>query len=176
MTRTATTRHTAAALSAMSRDAFTETLAGVFEHSPWVAEGAWSARPFHDLDQLHGALVAVVRHAGRERRLALIRAHPELAGKAAASGAMTRDSTLEQASAGLDRCAPEELAALRQGNRAYLDRFGFPFVMAVKGRTRTAILQALAQRLDNSPQAEFDRCLDEIAKIARLRLADLVAP
>jgi len=162
-----------AALSAMPMDAFTTALTGVFEHSPWIAEGAWEARPFASLEALHREMVAVLARASDERKLSLIRAHPELAGNEAAAGTMTTESIGEQASAGLDRCTPEELRAIRAGNRAYRERFGFPFVMAVKGRPRSEILAALAARLGNSREVEVARCLEEIAKIARLRLAAL---
>ena len=162
------------ALSAMDRDAFAETLGGVFEHSPWVAERAWEAKPFADVEVLHGAMTQTVRDAGHERQLALSRAHPELAGKAAAEGTLSCESTGEQAGAGLDRCTPEELVALHALNRAYRDRFDFPFVMAVKGRSRSEILAALRERLDQPVEEEFARCLNEIAAIARMRLADLI--
>ena len=108
-----------------------------------------------------------------DEKLALIRAHPELAGKEAAAGTLTSESTGEQASAGLDRCTAGELARLRDGNRAYRDKFGFPFVMAVKGRSRVDILAAMDSRLRNTRDDEFARALGEIAKIARFRLAAL---
>ena len=165
---------TLAALHALDRPAFVATLAEIFEHSPWVAEGAWQARPFASIDQLHAAMVQVVDEAGRERQLALIQAHPDLAGKAAARGELTASSTDEQASAGLDRCTPEELARVQTLNQAYKDKFGFPFIMAVKGRSRASILAAFAERLDNSPEAEFAQALAQIAKIARLRLLALI--
>ena len=165
---------TLTALSGDDRGAFVAALGGVFEHSPWIAEGAWSARPFGSVDSLHRAMAAVLEHATEERKLALIRAHPELAGKEAVAGTMTAESVGEQASAGLDRCSPDELRALRSGNRAYRERFGFPFVMAVKGRSRSEILAALAARVENPRQVEFARCLEEIVKIARLRLAALL--
>ena len=154
----------------MGEDAFVAALGAVFEHSPWVAEGAHRAGPFASVEALHGAMVAVMRAAARERRLALVRAHPQLAGREAEAGALTGDSSAEQASAGLDRCTQEELAALRDRNAAYLARHGFPFVMAVKGRTKIEILEAMAARVGNETEAELERCLDEIAAIARLRL------
>jgi 2-oxo-4-hydroxy-4-carboxy-5-ureidoimidazoline decarboxylase len=162
------------ALGALDRAGFVAVLGGIFEHSPWVAEGAFDARPFRDLGALHAAMVAVVRGAGRERQLALVRAHPQLAGREAAAGTLTSDSSAEQASAGLDRCTPEELVALRERNAAYLERFGFPFVMAVKGRSRHEILAAMVARLGNDGEAEIDRCLEEIAQIARRRLEALL--
>ncbi|HXX83834.1 MAG TPA: 2-oxo-4-hydroxy-4-carboxy-5-ureidoimidazoline decarboxylase [Casimicrobiaceae bacterium] len=165
---------TLASLSAADRSAFVAALGGVFEHSAWIAEGAWTARPFASVDALHRAMAAVLERAAEEQKLALIRAHPELAGKEAAAGTMTAESVGEQASAGLDRCSPDELRALRSGNRAYREKFGFPFVMAVKGRSRSEILASLAARVENARQVEFARCLEEVVKIARLRLAALL--
>ncbi len=162
-----------AALHNLERTGFIAALGEIFEHSPWVAEGAWSARPFTNTEQLHTTMVQVVQDAGHERQLALVQAHPDLAGKAAARGELTASSTDEQASAGLDRCTPEELIKIQELNQAYKDKFGFPFIMAVKGQSRDKILAAFAQRLNNSPEVEFDQALAEIAKIAQLRLADL---
>ena len=150
-------------------------LGGIFEHTAWIAERAYERRPFASVDALHRAMLAVLTAAPREAKLALICAHPELAGKEAAAGTMTADSIGEQASAGLDRCSPDELARLRAGNAAYREKFGFPFVMAVKGKTRQEILAALAERTGNTRDAEFARCLDEIGKIARLRLDALLS-
>jgi len=162
------------ALGDLDRAGFLEIFGGVFENAPWVAEAAWELAPFAGLEQLHAALVGVMRAATRERQSALIRGHPDLAGKAAIAGAVTAESREEQASAGLDQCAPAEFAELQACNRAYRDKFGFPFIMAVKGRNRHDILAAFAARQGNTPEAEFHRALDEIARIARLRLADLV--
>jgi 2-oxo-4-hydroxy-4-carboxy-5-ureidoimidazoline decarboxylase len=164
---------TLAAVSTADRAAFVSTLGGIFEHSPWIAEAAWAARPFASVDALHRAMLAVLDSASYDRKLALIRAHPELAGREAEAGTMAAESVGEQASAGLDRCTSEELARLRAGNRAYLEKFGFPFVMAVKGRNRREILDALTARLENPGDAEFSHCLEEIGKIACLRLAAL---
>ena len=150
-------------------------LGGIFEHTPWIGEQAYAARPFGSVDALHGAMMAALASAPDTAKLALICAHPELAGKEAAAGTMTRDSVGEQASAGLDRCTPEELARLRAGNAAYREKFGFPFVMAVKGKSRQEILAALDARLGSSRDAEFARCLDEIGRIARFRLDALLA-
>ncbi len=161
-------------LPEMDRDAFVAAFGGVFEHSRWVAEGAWAGAPFHGLEELHEAMVAVLCAAPRARQLALIHAHPDLAGKAAIAGKVTRESRGEQAGAGLDRLTPGEYARFRKLNRAYRERFGFPFILAVKGMDKARILESFADRLENTPDAELDRCLTEIAKIARLRLADLV--
>jgi 2-oxo-4-hydroxy-4-carboxy-5-ureidoimidazoline decarboxylase len=164
---------TVASLSDATREEFVAVLGGVFEHTPWIAQRAYAARPFESVDALHRAMVDALGAATPEAKLALIRAHPELAGKEAAAGTMTADSAGEQASAGLDRCTSAELERLRQGNRAYREQFGFPFVMAVKGKTREAILATLAARLGNPREEEFARCLAEIGGIARLRLAAL---
>jgi 2-oxo-4-hydroxy-4-carboxy-5-ureidoimidazoline decarboxylase len=171
---TAPSRPSLASLSGAPKKEFVATLGGIFEHTPWIAERAYERRPFLNVDALHGAMLAVLAAAPREAKLALICAHPELAGKEAAAGTMTSDSVGEQASAGLDRCSPDELARLRSGNAAYREKFGFPFVMAVKGKTRQEILAALAERTGNTRDAEFARCLDEIGKIARLRLDALL--
>ena len=159
------------ALSAMSKEEFVAALGGIFEHTPWIAERAHAARPFADVDTLHRAMVAVLAAAPDAAKLALIRAHPELAGKEAAAGTMTAESVGEQASAGLDRCTRAELARLSELNARYRTRHGFPFVIAVKGKSKHDILAALEARLGNESADEFRRCLDEIAKIARLRLA-----
>lgn len=170
---TAARRPDIASVSSLGPDAFAAALEGVFEHSPWVAQRAYSARPFSSVDDLHAAMVAAVVAAPQEMQLALIRAHPELAGREAQAGAMTAESVSEQASAGLDRCSADELERLRAGNRAYREKFGFPFVMAVKGRDRHEILDALESRLQGTRGEEFARCIAEIGKIARLRLAVL---
>jgi 2-oxo-4-hydroxy-4-carboxy-5-ureidoimidazoline decarboxylase len=169
-----TERPTLASLSAARRDEFVRVLGGIFEHTPWIAERAYEARPFRSVDELHRAMLAALAPAPREAKLALICAHPELAGKEAAAGRMTEDSMGEQAAAGLDRCTPDELARLRAGNAAYREKFGFPFVMAVKGRCRQEILAELASRVGGTRDAEFARCLGEIGKIARLRLDALL--
>ena len=161
-------------LSVGDRAHFVAALGSAFEHSPWVAEIAWEARPFASIDQLHAAMVDAVRSAGSSQQLALICAHPELAGKEAAAGCLTQDSQAEQASAGLDRCTAEESGRLRQLNRSYRDKFGFPFVMAVKHRSKHDILAALAARTSNSREQEFSTCLSEIGRIGRLRLDALL--
>lgn len=163
------------ALSTCDRAAFAARLAGIFEHSPWIAERAWSARPFDDVAALHRAMLAVLDAADPEAQLGLIRAHPELAGKEAVAGTLTADSTSEQIGAGLDRCSADELARLRGLNARYRERFGFPFVLAVKGRSRYEIMDALEARLANDPDTEFRTCLSEIGKIARFRLNAMFA-
>jgi 2-oxo-4-hydroxy-4-carboxy-5-ureidoimidazoline decarboxylase len=162
------------ALNEMPRDDFATVLGDVFEHSPWVAEGAAGARPFASLASLLDAMVAVVLAAPHAKKLALIRAHPDLAGRLAIEGGMSQASTSEQAGAGLDQCTPEEFARFQSLNEAYTAKFGFPFVMAVTGRSRAEILERFAQRLDNDEASEFDEALVEIAEIARIRLTALV--
>src|SRR5438105_7478747 len=151
-----------AKISSASRDEFVAALGGVFEHSPWIAEEAYAARPFATVEALHAAMVAALAAAPAATQLALIRAHPELAGQEARAGTMTAESVGEQASAGLDRCTSDELVRLRAGNRAYRDKFGFPFVMAVKGRSRQEILAALEGRLRGTRDVEFARAIIEI--------------
>lgn len=163
-----------AALSALDQPAFVAALAGVFEHSPWVAEEAWFRRPFADRQALYGALEAVLRNAGRERQLALIHAHPELAGKAAIRGELTEESAREQAGAGLNSCTPAEFGAIRRLNDAYREKFGWPFIVAVKGLTREDIIATMARRLEGDSDSEFAEALTQIMKIATFRLADLV--
>ena len=149
-------------------------LDGVYEHSPWIAERAWAARPFADIDALHAAMVAAVDAATADERLALLRAHPELAGRAAVRGELTADSTTEQAGAGLAQCSPEEFARITALNRRYNERFGFPFILAVKGWDRAGILREFARRVEHDPATEFAECLAQVAKIARFRLDALV--
>ena len=148
---------------------------GVFEQSPWIAREAWEARPFGSVDELHAAMVWVVEHAPRDARLELIRAHPDLAGKAAVAGELTPESTREQASAGLDRLTPAQYERITALTAAYRERFGFPFVVCAREHTPDSIIAAAAQRLEAGPDEEEQTALTEIAKIARLRLADLVA-
>ncbi|HTV74958.1 MAG TPA: allantoinase PuuE [Candidatus Acidoferrales bacterium] len=162
------------AINMMERDAFTAVFAGIFEHSPWVAQRTWEQRPFAGVEQLHAAMLTVVRDASPPERLALIRAHPELAAGRAKHAELTVDSQNEQASAGLDRCSESELALFARLNAAYRERFGFPFVLAVKGLHRQEILENLRQRLEGDREEEFARCLTEIGKIAQFRLASLV--
>ena len=157
-------------LSAMSQADFVTTLADIFEHSPWIPERAWSARPFADVGQLHASMLAVLDAATPEEQLGLICAHPELAGKEAAAGTLTDASTAEQRGAGLDQCSKEELQRLRDLNEAYREGFGFPFVIAVKGLSRYQIMDSVDARLKNDRATEFKACLREIGKIARFRL------
>ena len=156
-------------------EAFVARYGGLFEHAPWVARGAWARGPFTGVDDLHAALVAVVGEAPRERRLALIRAHPELAGHAARAGELSAASAAEQASAGLDRLTAEELERWRALNRAYRERFDFPLVVCVREHTKASIMSWGEERLGHDAEEEIAIALGEIAKIARLRLEELDA-
>jgi 2-oxo-4-hydroxy-4-carboxy-5-ureidoimidazoline decarboxylase len=162
-------------VNGMSHVAFVATLGGIFEHSPWVADRAYHARPFASVGALHDAMTRAVHEAPAAMQLALIRAHPELAGKAAGRGELTADSTTEQSGAGLTQCTPDEFARLAALNAAYNENFGFPFILAVKGRDRAAILREFARRVVRDREAEFEEALTQIARIARLRLDALFA-
>jgi OHCU decarboxylase len=157
----------------MTREEFLSRFGGVYEHSPWIAEAAWrrGVTPAEDTPQgLAAALAAVVHGADDHSKLALIRAHPDLAGRAAVAGDLTAASRSEQAGAGLDRCTPEEFRRFHALNDAYKAKFDFPFILAVAGKTRQEILAAFEARLGNDRETEFRTALAEIDKIARLRL------
>jgi OHCU decarboxylase len=161
----------------MSRQAFLYRFGGVFEHSPWIAEAVFDAGLDSGHDRaadLHFAMCAVLQDASAYAKLALIRAHPDLAGRLALRGELTAASTAEQASAGLDQCTPQELARLTELNDAYQAKFGMPFIMAVKGRSRAEILAAFEARIENDPAHELAEALGQIERIARLRLDDLL--
>ena len=158
----------------MDRGLFVSRFGGVFERSPWVAEGAWERRPFEDLDGLHGAFVWTVSDAPEERRVALIRAHPDLAGKAALAGELTEESANEQASAGLDRLSPAEYERFHRLNAAYREKFGLPYVVCVRDHTKETIFAGAERRLSNTREEEIGAALYEISRISRLRLEDLV--
>lgn len=143
----------------------------VYEHSPWVAEqGFASVPPGAGAAELAAAFAACVDAASAEERLALIRAHPDLAGRAAVRGELSGDSTDEQASAGINQCTPEEFRRFQDYNERYRKKFGFPFVMAVRNSNRHEILAAFERRLQNDSEQEFAQAISEIHKIARLRL------
>lgn len=167
--------YTLEALNAADRDAFVDALGHLFEHSPWVAAGTHGKGPFPDADALHAALCATMRLAPRQSQLALVRAHPDLAGRLAKAGELTAASTREQAAAGLDRLSREESDEIGRLNEAYKDKFDFPFVICARLNAKDAILAALRTRLGNSADAELSTALAEIAKIARLRLNDTLA-
>lgn len=154
----------------MSADEFVEVFGSVFEHSPWVAEHTVVERPIHSVEELHAMMCETVRCAKAGEQLALIRAHPDLVGRAA----LTPESQAEQAAAGLMELAPEERERFAVYNAEYQERFGFPFVICARRNKKEAILEAFPRRLRNTPDQERNTALLEIYKIAELRLQDLV--
>ncbi|MFS2154722.1 2-oxo-4-hydroxy-4-carboxy-5-ureidoimidazoline decarboxylase [Rhizobium sp. Rhizsp42] len=161
----------------IARNEFISRFGGVFEHSPFIAERAFDdgfVGETLDVDRVHTALVAIFRAASPEERLGVLRAHPDLAGRLAIAGELTEDSKKEQAGAGLDRLSPEEHQRFTELNRAYVEKFGFPFIIAVKGLDKQAILSAFEKRIDNSRDAEFETATAQVERIALLRLEALL--
>ncbi len=158
------------------REDFVRRFGGIFEHSPWVAERAFDHAASSGLTagNVHSALCNAFRAASPAERLAVLRAHPDLAGKLAVAGNLTADSKSEQASAGLDRLSSEEHARFTELNAAYTKKFGFPFIIAVKGLTKEEILAAFEQRIDNSVEEEFETACAQVEQIARLRLSSML--
>jgi 2-oxo-4-hydroxy-4-carboxy-5-ureidoimidazoline decarboxylase len=163
------------ALNAADQKAFTAAIGDVMELAPWVAEQAYAARPFAGVAALYAAMTDAVKRAGDERVHALIVGHPDLAGKAAREGNLTADSTAEQAGAGLDRLSDEEYAAFHRLNDAYKRKFGIPFIVCVRRHGKDSILRQFERRLKNDPAQERAAALDEIFRIAALRLDQRVA-
>ncbi|MFK3795069.1 2-oxo-4-hydroxy-4-carboxy-5-ureidoimidazoline decarboxylase [Pseudomonas sp. NPDC088444] len=162
--------------SSMSREAFVKAFADIYEHSPWVAEKAYDlgqGSDIDDIDVLHARMSDILLSADHASQLALINAHPDLAGKAAVQGQLTEASTNEQAGAGIHQCTAEEFARFTELNDAYKAKFKFPFIMAVKGSNRHQILAAFETRIHNSVETEFACALAEINKIAMFRLQAL---
>jgi 2-oxo-4-hydroxy-4-carboxy-5-ureidoimidazoline decarboxylase len=168
---------TVAELNELDQEEFVRRLGFLFEGSPWIAAEAWHERPFVDLADLHRKLFAVVEGATREQQVALIAAHPDLVGRAALAGTLTRESTGEQAVAGLDpgRLSPEEVAEFTHLNASYRERFGFPFVICARENKKENILAGFGARLENDRETEIDTALAEIAKICWYRLVEVVA-
>ena len=162
------------ALNVLDRTGFVAALGASFEHAPWVADGAWSAGPFASVDALHAAMIGVVKRASPAAQVAFLCGHPELAGKEARQGAMTGDSTAEQASAGLDALSRAELDEMTHLNAAYRSRHGFPFVIAVRRYSKAQIFGEFVRRAANDTEAERVEALAQIGTITRLRLAALV--
>ena len=160
----------------MNKQDFISRYSEIYEHSPWVAEEAASfVDDITDIETTATVMADCVDNASSDQQLALIRAHPDLAGKASIAGTLTADSTTEQVSAGLNQCSPVEFARLQALNAGYWEKFGFPFVMAVRGSTRADILDAFETRLQNEYDEEYETALTQIHKIARLRLAAMEA-
>ncbi|MBS0126309.1 allantoinase PuuE [Thetidibacter halocola] len=163
--------------SEMDRETFVTRFGGVFEHSPWIAERAWALElgPAHDRPAgLHNALARMFRSASRDERLAVLKAHPDLAGKLAAAKRLTADSSAEQASAGLDALTDAERARFTELNDAYVARHGFPFIIAVRDHDKAGILGAFENRIANDTDTEFATACKQVERIARLRLEDML--
>ncbi|MBC3413939.1 2-oxo-4-hydroxy-4-carboxy-5-ureidoimidazoline decarboxylase [Pseudomonas sp. SWRI51] len=162
--------------STLGRAAFVEAFADIYEHSPWVAEKAYDLGQLAELDEievLHQRMSDILLSASQAEQLALINAHPDLAGKAAVQGELTESSTNEQAGAGIHQCTPEEFARFTELNDSYKAKFRFPFIMAVKGSNRHQILAAFEKRIHNDQDAEFKEALAQINLIALFRLLQL---
>jgi 2-oxo-4-hydroxy-4-carboxy-5-ureidoimidazoline decarboxylase len=160
----------------MERADFTAALGHTFEHSPWIAERAWDARPFASLDALHAAMMQVVRAAPLEQQLGLLRAHPELAGREAQERALTTDSTSEQSRLGFQALSRDELARMNELNRRYREKFGFPCIIALRQhQTRATVLAEHERRLANDRDAEIRTCIEQVGHITRARLDRLFA-
>jgi 2-oxo-4-hydroxy-4-carboxy-5-ureidoimidazoline decarboxylase len=170
----ATDMLTIAAVNGMDRDTFVRTLGSVFERSPWVAERTWRARPFASRSTLHDAMTRVVTTSPLDEQVALLRAHPDLAGKAARAGGMSAASVSEQSSAGLDRLTDEEFERFARMNHAYREKFGFPFIIAVRRHDKASILAAFARRLEHAREEEISEALTQIFDITRMRLERLI--
>ncbi len=168
-------RRSLAEINALSAPEFTAYFAGVLEHSPQYAEAAAAARPFPDAEAVAAAFARAVQAGSEDAQLRLIRAHPDLAGKAALAGELTAESAHEQASAGLDRLSPEEFAEFTRLNAAYHARFGLPYVVCVRENDKASIFEGARRRLENTPEQERAAALHEIGRIARLRILDLIA-
>ena len=166
-----------AQLNALDRDEFTARLGFLFEGSPWIAAAAWEARPFAGRDALERALNTVIAEAPRDRQLALIRAHPDLVGRAALAGTLTKESTGEQQAAGLDpgRLTPAEVARFAEANAAYKDKFNIPFVICARENKKANILAGFDTRLNNDRETEIATALREIERIGHYRLIDVVS-
>jgi 2-oxo-4-hydroxy-4-carboxy-5-ureidoimidazoline decarboxylase len=156
------------------RATFVRLLGHVFEHAPWVAEAAFAARPFANVAALHAAMAAVVERAPPAEQIAFLNAHPELGSRAEIVADLTADSRDEQNSVGLTRLSPDEAAWFREHNQAYREKFGFPFIIAVRRHDKRAIMDAFERRLGGAPDDERAQALREIAAITRLRLDGLI--
>jgi 2-oxo-4-hydroxy-4-carboxy-5-ureidoimidazoline decarboxylase len=157
-------------LNQASAQEFAATLAEIFEHSPWVAERVAAERPFASVRALLDAMTNAVKSASRDEQSALLRAHPDLAGKAAQARTLTQDSTAEQASAGLDQLSAQEFESFQGFNASYQKKHGIPFIVCVRRHTKDSILKQFAKRIDNAPAQEFETALEEVFRIAALRL------
>jgi OHCU decarboxylase len=161
-------------LNALKREDFIQALSPLFEGPPWIVAEAWHARPFQTRAELYTTLCAIIQQAPLEKQIALLRSHPDLVGRAALAGKLSSASTSEQASAGLDKLTPAEITMFTQLNRAYWDRFDFPFIICVRENKKESILSGFATRMHHTREQEIALALQEVAKICALRLQDLV--
>ncbi len=168
------TFRTISEINSLEAPEFIRVVGPIFEHSPWIAECAAGLRPFPNLEELHRTLREIVLAGDETKQLDLIRAHPDLVGHAALQGTLTMESTREQTSAGLGQLTRAEIELFQKFNAAYREKFGFPFVICARLNKKEAILSGFRVRLENSHDIEIKTALDEIFKIARLRLHDLV--
>jgi 2-oxo-4-hydroxy-4-carboxy-5-ureidoimidazoline decarboxylase len=170
------TMWTIAEVNSWDRETFVRRLGFLFEQSPWIVDAAYGSRPFASCETLHQALVAVVTNAPVEQQVALIQAHPDLVGRAALAGTLTRESTSEQRAAGLDpgRLTPDEIARFEELNASYQTRFGFPFVICARDNTKASIMSAFTARVTNDRSTEIATALTEIVNICWYRLNDVV--
>src|SRR5438105_492850 len=158
------------AINKMDQATFVKEFGPIFEKSPWVAEQAWNSRPFSSVEDLHQKMFNVIANAPRDKQIAFLNQHPELAGKEAQAGQMTTDSVAEQASAGLNALSKEEIARLAKGNAEYRAKFGFPFMIFVRGHTKEGIYFYLDRRLQNDPDTELKNALTQVYGITLFRL------
>ncbi|HEV2662731.1 MAG TPA: 2-oxo-4-hydroxy-4-carboxy-5-ureidoimidazoline decarboxylase [Ktedonobacteraceae bacterium] len=161
-------------INACDHESFVQALAGLFEGPPWIVRAAWQQRPFSDLAHLQQTLTNIMYSAPQEQQVALLRAHPDLVGRAALAGTLTPSSTREQAAAGLDKLSPEEIATFARLNAEYQERFSFPFVICARENKKESILAGFSTRLQHTREQEIAIALAEVAKICSLRLHDLV--
>jgi 2-oxo-4-hydroxy-4-carboxy-5-ureidoimidazoline decarboxylase len=174
MTASTSRKSRLAELNACSAEEFVGRLGGIFEHSPWVPAAVAAGRPYATVGDLHAAMVRAVQTSGVEDQIALIQAHPDLAGRLARSGGVTAESAREQQAAGLATADAATVARLQELNAAYRERFGFPFIICARRNTVASILSAMERRMGHDTPTEHEAALEEIAKIARLRLDDLL--
>ena len=165
-----------AAINALDRQRFIERFADIAEHSPWVAEDAEQSRPFANRDAMITAFAQAIDRVPPEQQLTLLRAHPDLAGRAAIAGDLTDDSRKEQSGVGLDQLTPDEFTRFTEHNTRYQQRFGFPFIFAVRGATKDKILTAFEERVTRDQTIEFTTAIEQVRRIIRFRLEDQVSP
>lgn len=167
-------RLTIAEINALDQEGFVAMLGSLFEGPPWIVHDAWHYRPFTDAAELHQILCALMYQAPIEQQIALLRAHPDLVGRAALAGTLSPASTGEQAAAGLNHLSPEEIASFQHYNTEYRAKFDFPFVICARENKKESILQGFATRIHNKQEQEISTALDEVAKICYFRLQDIL--